>query len=127
MKKRFGFVSNSSSSCFLINVDGYNEDEIKNIFGECLEKFGNIKIFEHFKEFYGIGTDYIKFYGEWTEEQDEQKMRQWAWEDFIHFACDISEISRMIKDHEAAFVRCADGDPVHPRIRDFEILREWQE
>lgn len=113
MKIRSGFVSNSSSSSYIIAFNNMNTDELEDLFvagrhsGDqtSVDAVGVQNVIETMKEWYGIGVHETYKWGN-EEEMDEHYHKQ-----FTQFAGLASRIAKAIEaGDDVALVCISYGD-----------------
>jgi len=110
MKIRNGFVSNSSSSSYIVAFKGVTEPDLRKLFvGNDLkiEAFGIRNTIKELKIWNSIGTTQ----NYWDPNVKKDKIKKYYWDQFVAFAVWAFNISRAINDgNEVAIVRITNGD-----------------
>ena len=113
MKIRNGFVSNSSSSSYIIAFDGLDRSDLKKLFcggaNTGVDAVGIQEVVDSMKKWYGIGEA-----GEWWDpedaEEERQYKRQYNHDQFVCFAGVISRLAKVVENGDDVALICISRD-----------------
>jgi len=101
MKQRLGFVSNSSSSCYILDLcDTKTQTIVKKLKRSCIESYGVGR-----ETGFAIGKDAIKYAKDWIEEagdyndRPEDSLGEW-----------ILDTAKQLGEENTVFIRISDED-----------------
>ena len=109
MKIRNGFVSNSSSSSYIIAFDGLDRSDLRKLFcggaDTGVDAVGIQEVVDSMKKWYGIGENKAL----WNP-ADKKEIDEYNWDQFVCFAGIISRLAKVVENGDDVALICISHD-----------------